>query len=264
MTYTMRAIGVARTPFASKVDAPRQAQVARDVAGKIELYPETGFLDAVEGIELWSRLWLLFVFDRDPQFAPKVAPPRSAGKVGVLGTRSPHRPNPIGLSCVRLMRREGLTLHVQDIDLLDGTPILDIKPYVPYADAFPDATHGWLTPPSDPLTAYAVEFSALAASQFAWLDTRDVPLAAQTRAALALGPEPHAYRRIRCSRGSMRQLALKEWRIYFEPHDARRIIVHCIESGFKPAELAQGRAPAPHGEFAAAFGMPRGIDAFNI
>ena len=115
---------------------------------------------------------------------PKVLPPRSAGRRrGVFSTRSPHRPNPIGLSVVRLDEVRGLTLHVRDVDMIDGTPVLDLKPYVPYADAFPDARTGWLEPLAgrrrgrepaavDPEPGFAVTWSPLAAEQAAWLRAR--------------------------------------------------------------------------------------------
>ena len=83
---------------------------------------------------------MLFWFDRNEGWRPKVLPPRSrSGRKGVFATRSPHRPNPLGLSAVRLERVDGLTLHVSDVDMLDGTPVLDIKPYVAYTDAIADA-----------------------------------------------------------------------------------------------------------------------------
>ena len=91
-----------------------------------------------------SKLWLLFVFDRSEGWKPEVKPPRGGGKRSVLATRSPHRPNAIGLSAVELLSVEAGALRVRGIDLLDGTPILDIKPYVPYADAFPGSAAGWI------------------------------------------------------------------------------------------------------------------------
>jgi tRNA-Thr(GGU) m(6)t(6)A37 methyltransferase TsaA len=92
----------------------------------------------------FERIWLIFAFHLSEGWKSSVKPPRGGPKRGVLATRSPHRPNSIGLSAVELIRIEGRTLHLRGVDLLDGTPVLDIKPYVPYADAFPAARAGWI------------------------------------------------------------------------------------------------------------------------
>ena len=102
-------------------------------------------LDALRGLEGFDRIWVLFRFHRSQGWAPLVRPPRKgAGRLGVLATRSPHRPNALGLSAVELLEVDGRTLKVRGVDFLDGTPVLDIKPYVPYADAFPEARAGWI------------------------------------------------------------------------------------------------------------------------
>jgi tRNA-Thr(GGU) m(6)t(6)A37 methyltransferase TsaA len=129
-------IGYVRSPFREKADAPRQATLA-DVTGTIELLPE--YVDGLSDLEGFDRIWVLFWFDRAEGWKPKVLPPRSTEKRGVFATRSPHRPNPIGASAIRLDRIEGNVLHVRDLDILDGTPVIDLKPYIAYADAFPDA-----------------------------------------------------------------------------------------------------------------------------
>jgi tRNA (adenine37-N6)-methyltransferase len=99
-------------------------------------------LDDLEGIE---RIWVIAHLHLNTGWNAKVLPPRGPRqKRGLFATRSPHRPNSIGLSAVRLVGVDGFTLHVEEIDLIDGTPILDVKPYVPYADAFPDARAGWI------------------------------------------------------------------------------------------------------------------------
>jgi len=149
-TFTYRPIGLVRTPYARRIDAPHQPTV---VAGT-----ETGAsaeatleLDAslpesvLRDLEGFARIWLLFAFHLSEGWAPLVQPPRGPRrKRGVLATRSPHRPNGIGLSCVELIAVEGRTLRLRGVDLLDGTPVLDVKPYVPYADAFPEAGAGWI------------------------------------------------------------------------------------------------------------------------
>ena len=138
-------IGYVRTELATKVEAARQPRSGAGAVGRIELLPARNFEHALSNLAEWQFIWVLFWFDRNEGWRPKVLPPRSrSGRKGVFATRSPHRPNPLGLSAVRLERVDGLTLHVRDVDMLDGTPVLDIKPYVPYADAYPESKAGWL------------------------------------------------------------------------------------------------------------------------
>ena len=147
--FTAHPIAHVRSPYARRIDAPHQSTVVTgtetgsEAEARIEFVadmPTAAFAD-LAGFE---RLWLLFVFHRSEGWKAQVRPPRGGGKRGVLATRSPHRPNAIGLSAVELVAVEERALRVRGVDLLDGTPILDIKPYVPYADAFPDARAGWI------------------------------------------------------------------------------------------------------------------------
>lgn len=139
-------IGRAHTPWRRRQDAPHQPSAALDAVGTIEL--DAAYRAALADLESFTRIWLLFVFDRSDGWAPLVRPPRGGPKRGVLATRAPDRPSPIGLTNLALAgvdRGAGL-VHVRGIDLLDGTPILDLKPYLPTIDAWPDAGHGWLEP----------------------------------------------------------------------------------------------------------------------
>jgi tRNA (adenine37-N6)-methyltransferase len=253
---TFTPIGVARTPFADRASAPRQPSASREARGTIELFPGRDFEHALEDLEGWDRLWVVFCFHENPPgvWRPKVLPPRSAGKRrGVFSTRSPHRPNPIGLSVVRLDEVRGLVLHVRDVDMLDGTPVLDLKPYVPYADAFPGARTGWLEPlvvdvPAgpgaavDPEPGFAVTWSPLATAQAAWLlEEHGVALAERVNRVLELGPQPHPYRRIKAEGDGFR-LAVKDWRVRFRVA-GREVTVEAIRSGYRPAELAAPATP---------------------
>jgi len=253
--YLFEPIGVVRSPFTERAEAPRQAVAARDVAGRIELHAGRGFEDALEGLDGWEYAWVVFVFHRNVEegrgWKPKVQPPRAEAKVGVFATRSPHRPNPIGMSVVRIERVEGLLVHVRDLDLLDGTPVLDLKPYVAYADAYPEARSGWLEVP-DPRAVWEVAVSPEAGVELAWLAQRGVDLRASIASVLALGPQPHAYRRIRKHGDGMR-LAMKEWRVDFAV-DGRRILVRGLRSGYRAKELATDAGLALHRDFEATFG----------
>ena len=202
----MRPIGFVRTPFKERAEAPRQPYAAEGVRGTIELLPNARFEHALEDLETWDHIWVIFWFHLNASWRPKVLPPRSEKRRGVFATRSPHRPNPIGLSVLVLEAVEGLTLKVRNVDILDGTPVLDIKPYVPFADAIPSAKTGWLDP-RDPAPAFEVAWSALATEQARWLArSHRIDLVAPVTQALALGPEPQPYRRIK-RRGNGYRLA---------------------------------------------------------
>ncbi|APR83497.1 Hypothetical protein A7982_08846 [Minicystis rosea] len=260
-------IGVVRTPFPDRVSAPRQPYAGAEVQGTIELFPGHDFEHALSDLEGWDRLWVIFCFHLNEPgvWRPKVLPPRSPDKRrGVFSTRSPHRPNPIGLSVVRLDSVEGLTLRIRDVDIVDGSPVLDLKPYVPYADAFPDARTGWLAPLApaatgepvqarDPEPGFHVTWSAAAAAQAAWLAERGIDLETPVNRALTLGPQPHPYRRIK-REGAGFRLAVKDWRIRFHV-DGRAVTVDAIGSGYRAAELAASQAPevALQRDFVAAF-----------
>ncbi len=252
-------IGVVRSPFFERVAAPRQPRAAPEVEGRVELYPGRGYEDALSDLASWDYVWLLVWLHQSEGFRPKVMPPRSEQKRGVFATRAPYRPNPIGLSALRLVRVEGLVLTVSGLDLLDGTPVLDIKPYVPYTDAIPEANHGWLDAapvagvrPSDPQPSFEVEFEPLAREQLDYLRVQHgIELGVQIAARLSIGPTPHAYRRIR-KEGARARLALEDWRVWFRV-EGRRVFIECIGSGYRPRELfaPEGSAPSSHRAFVA-------------
>jgi tRNA (adenine37-N6)-methyltransferase len=252
--FSFDPIGVVHSPFGERAAAPRQASLARDTEGRIELFPGRGFEDALEGLSAWDYAWVIFVFHKNLEegrgWRPKVLPPRSDTKRGVFATRSPHRPNPIGLSAVKIERVEGLEVHVRHLDVLDGSPVLDLKPYVAYADAYPNARAGWLETP-DPVAAWEVVFSEDALGRLAFLRANGVDLQGPIEAALSLGPRPHAYRRIRPHGAGMR-LALKEWRVDFAA-EGRCIVVTSVRSGYRAGQLATDAVPEVHRTFSARY-----------
>ena len=148
----MKIIARIHTPFDTKFGIPRQSGVAADVKGEIVFEPEYREQEAVRGLEGFSHIWLIWCFSESvtDKWSPTVRPPRLGGnaRMGVFATRSPFRPNPIGLSSVRieeiqLHTEEGPVIWVSGADLMDGTPIYDIKPFIPYADNHPDARGGF-------------------------------------------------------------------------------------------------------------------------
>lgn len=143
----MKVIAHIQTDFKDKFGIPRQSGRVPSLLGRIVFEEEFRNPDALRGIEGFSHLWLLFDFSKSHRdgWSPTVRPPRLGGntRIGVFASRSPFRPNPIGLSVVKLERVERGELIVSGVDLLDGTPLYDIKPYLPFADAIPDAVGGY-------------------------------------------------------------------------------------------------------------------------
>jgi tRNA-Thr(GGU) m(6)t(6)A37 methyltransferase TsaA len=143
----MQPIGVIRSPHRTPAGTPIQPAYAEQADGEVVV--DAGFESALADIEGFERIWLIYCLDRASPFKPRVVPYRDTREHGLFATRAPSRPNPIGLSVVRLLARESNVLRVRGLDILDGTPLLDIKPYVPQFDAFPDSRAGWLADPGE-------------------------------------------------------------------------------------------------------------------
>ncbi|MEZ4375213.1 MAG: tRNA (N6-threonylcarbamoyladenosine(37)-N6)-methyltransferase TrmO [Polyangiaceae bacterium] len=262
-------IGFARTSYRTKAEVPRQSNLS--APGTIELLPQSGVEHALEDVESWSHLWVLFHFHQVENWRPKVLPPRSEQRRGVFATRSPHRPNAIGLSAVSLLGIEGLQIRVGGLDLVDGTPILDLKPYVPYTDCIPEANSGWLEQrpdddaaqhgdvaiPRRPASDWRVTFAPRATEQLAFLRVNGEDLESKLVTLLETGPAPRPYRRIRVE-GPTSTIAFGPWRARFV-HDvvARAIEVVSLGTGYRREEL-QGDAPAlaAHRALVDRFGYP--------
>ena len=160
-TLNCKIIGHIHNPYTAKFGIPRQSGIVEEVESTIVFTPPYRNMDALRGMDGYSHLWLVWVFSEAirEEWSPTVLPPRLGGKtrMGVFATRSPFRPNPIGLSSVKLLgveqTREGPVIRVSGADLMDGTPILDIKPYLAYTDSHPGAAGGF----SDPVRAYELE-----------------------------------------------------------------------------------------------------------
>jgi tRNA-Thr(GGU) m(6)t(6)A37 methyltransferase TsaA len=162
--HSFSTIGTLTSCFKEKFGVPRQPGMVTGATGTIKLDDDPDLRTAIKGLETFSHLWVVFVFHdrRSRSWKPSIRPPRLGGaqRVGVLASRSPHRPNPIGLSVVKLVEIRpdapgGAEIDVSGVDILDGTPVLDIKPYIPYADSVPDANPGWA---GTPIPRYSVSF----------------------------------------------------------------------------------------------------------
>lgn len=152
MKFTVEPIAYIKTDFSSKFGIPRQSGLVDELEAKIIFEPQYRIPEAFRGLEGYSHVWLLWQFSEcaDKEWSPTVRPPRLGGnkRMGVFASRSPFRPNSIGLSCVKLIsidktEESGTVLTVSGADLLDGTPIIDVKPYLPYVDSHPEASGGF-------------------------------------------------------------------------------------------------------------------------
>lgn len=231
-------------------EVPRQGALGAGNRATIRLMDDARRLgEATAGLAGFARIWVLSWFAA-PYAGPWVRPPgKDEPRRGVFATRAPHRPNPIGLSCVSLVAVDGLVLEVADHDLLDGTPVLDLKPYLPYADAFPDVAAGWVDERVQ--RAYRVLPTDRAREQLDWLE-REGRLAPWgfVRAQLSNDPDDASRKRVACvdPTGQRWTIAYRTWRIDFElDHAGAAVLVVGVSSGYGIEELAPG-APDPYGD----------------
>ncbi len=236
MTFTP--IGFFHGGAARKYEAPRQGVFA-GALGCVELEAGKNFEMALRDLEGFERIWLLFAFDRNGgHWRPTAHPPVTAPgvpRVGVFASRAPYRPNPIGLSCVRLMGVHGRRIDVAEADLLDGTPILDIKPYVPAADAFPNARAGWVEA-QERWRVKATETFVAEAARVRAAGGPDLLATAQ----LQLAGEPFDSSRKRVARtgDTTGVFAVRMFRLDFSADAAARCVTLLrIRSGYTAADL---------------------------
>ena len=212
-------IGIARTPYKTKYGAPRQpASASQKTVGTITLDEHSNFEQALEDLKGFDFIWVIFWFHKNTNWKPKVLPPHGGRtKRGVFATRSPHRPNPIGLSLCRLLDIKGRTLTIENPDMLDGTPVLDIKPYIPHAESQPNAQAGWideLNEQSKP--AYEVLFTPDVLKSMDDVDLKEkTEILGYVSKTLSHDPLPHVYRRIKESPDGTSIIAVKRWRFVF-------------------------------------------------
>ena len=229
-----------------KYDAPRQGRLFAGHPGRIELAPGNNFEMALRDMDGFERIWVIFQFHENEGWRPTTrppVPPKGKDRVGTFASRSPYRPNPIGLSCVRLLKIEGLTLYVDEADLLNGTPVLDIKPYIPMADAFPEAKAGWVEEQEG--ESWTVEMSETFAAQSCWIaEHSDFDLESFARVQLSRGNFSKdvfdsSRRRLTIDEtGKTGVLAYRTFRIHFSyDEDSCKVKLLHIVSGYTDEEL---------------------------
>jgi tRNA-Thr(GGU) m(6)t(6)A37 methyltransferase TsaA len=218
--FTFRPIGHVRSGKDLRFKARHQPDEKDAESSVLELEPWPGMRESVRDLEGMERIWIVWVFHRAESWRPLVLPPRGpAQRRGVLSTRSPHRPNPIGITPVRLLHVDKLRLHLGPCDLLEGTPVLDIKPYVPSYDSFPEASAGWIDAVdalSREAPAFRVAFAPLAREQLDWLRGRwAVDFEPRLVELLSRDPSPHRTRRIRTRRDGPFEIGCGTWKALF-------------------------------------------------
>jgi tRNA (adenine37-N6)-methyltransferase len=247
--FEFEAIGMMRTPFTQRFGIPRQPGLVPEARGVIKLNRNPDFQHALKSLETFSHIWVIFVFHAHGgnKWKPSIRPPRLGGKikVGVLSSRSPHRPNPIGLSVVKLdsidlNAKGGAEIHVSGVDLLDGTPILDIKPYLPYADSVPDADAGWA---AETIQRTPVLFESNALEKIKYAESHDpaaVGLQDLIEQLLTIDPRPGFQRRelppdADHSQGKDFGLLVKNYDVHWKIEKQMFVVFDLIEIKRKPS-----------------------------
>jgi len=237
----VRPIGFVRTQSRFKFDSPSQPNPESVEVNRIELLPGFQYELALQDLVGFEKIWVISWFNRNKHWRPRVMPPRGqAVRRGVFATRSPHRPNPIGLTCVSLFKIEGLTLQVGPLDLVDGTPVLDLKPYLRTVDSYPESSLGWIdaveseesTPP-----AFKIELSTEAERQLEWLRANwDIDFTDRAFGILRRDPSPHRTRRILKLPENRFRMACGAWRLFFRV-DSHTVTIESIGKGYSEESL---------------------------
>ncbi len=267
-SLTLQPIGFIRTEKQVKFDARHQPAEDRPERNFLELVPGRDYALALRDLEGFSRVWLVWWFHRNKGWRPVVLPPRGPAKRrGVFATRSPYRPNPLGLTPVPLIAVEKGRLVLGPCDLVDGTPVFDIKPYIPAYDSFPDETSGWTAEVDAALAgppAFGVALSPLATTQAEWLlEQWGVDYRARMVELLERDPSPHRTRRIRRRKDGRLEIGCGAWRGYFAVEE-NRVEVTALDAAYplrflndpaldvlpdREAQLAfLARWPSPYGD----------------
>jgi tRNA-Thr(GGU) m(6)t(6)A37 methyltransferase TsaA len=255
-SFEFQPIGFFKSNSINNYDLPRQPldqNVEMEATNEIdkttsfiELIKNHQFEQALENLHGFSRIWVLFHFHKNQTWLPKTLPPRGSDtKLGVFSTRSPYRPNPIGLSCLKLIKIENLKLYVTSSDILDETPILDIKPYIPEHDSFPSSRVGWLEKIED--SKFTLQYSDLALKQLEYLTSQhQLNLIPFIQRSLEYDPLNSDKKRLLKINHLTRNeassvLCYRTWRIQFQINlSSQRVTIQSIFSGYRENELLLG------------------------
>lgn len=219
---SLEPIGYLQAEQEKKFELPPQPGREESCQGIVHLCGGKNYEVALRDLDGFSRIWLVWWFHKNDNWKPTTLPPRGrSGRKGTFSTRSPYRPNPLALSCVELLGIEEEKIYIGAHDLLDGTPILDIKPYIPEFDSFPQARTGWYGEMQKHLAAqplFAVEFSKAAESSLP-----DASLREKVETLLSKDPYPHRTRRI-VEYESGYRLSCGDWRVFYQVHHDKVVV----------------------------------------
>lgn len=240
----LRLIGhfVATNPHSiahQKLTAPRQSGMDRGQSGTIHVLP--AFRDCLQDLEGFDHIWVIFQFHLNQSWKPLVLPPRSKTKRGVFATRSPYRPNSIGISCVKIKAIDDLAIQVVDTDLVNNTPIFDIKPYLAYCDSFPNASQGWTAESESEKFTLNISQKVLQCIQ--WIQERtDLPFLETLHNQLEFDPLNSKKKRVKRVSNNQHIFSYRTWRIHFEVQK-QIITILSIKSGYTPSEMKKHDDP---------------------
>lgn len=236
-TTPLKPIGIFHCTARYPYDAARQPVIAASGDGYVLLEKGCNYEQALQDLGGFSHIWLIYLFHHNPNWKPMIRPPRAPGKVGVFASRAPHRPNPLGISCVELVSIQGLRVNIGPHDLLDGTPILDIKPYLPYADSIPHATCGWVEEVDE--NPWEVRFTPEALKRLDWLERAGVKsIRAFLLQQLREQPFNQQLKRIRQIDDTHWEIAYRTWRINYSAKETeQQIVVKGIHSAYTDDDL---------------------------
>lgn len=241
---TFEPIGFFSTDKKHRFETPRQGIYAKNNEGIIKLKAHKNFEQALRDLSGFDRIWVIYHIHLNNTWKPIVKPPVTGikKKISVFATRSPHRPNSIGMSCIELVKIEGLNIYVKNFDLLDKTPILDIKPYIPSSDSFPNAATGWLPKNQEP--DFICNFSNDAQKQIEWIYQKtDLDLGSFAELQLGYEPLNNSRKRVYAEDLENNQyiIACRTWRICFKIDEKlKKIYITKIKSGYESNELLPG------------------------
>ena len=229
-----------------RYETARQGIYANKNKGIITLNRHQNFELALRDLSGFDRIWVIYQLHLNSTWKPIVNPPvvGNQKKISLFATRSPHRPNPIGMSCIELEKVEGLNLFVKNFDLLDGTPILDIKPYIITSDSFPDSKQGWLPLEKREKDQYLCSFSDKAVKQMDWIyNSLDLNLIEFSKLQLSYQPLNKKRKRVKKIDSKQNEyiLACRTWRIHFNIDEAnKKLAILEIKSGYNASDLMVG------------------------
>lgn len=242
--FKIKSIGTFRSPYKHELEAPRQApsETLYFPETYIELHQDSQLELGLKDLDGFERIWVIFSFHKKSQWQALVQPPRgSDGKRGVFATRSPLHPNHLGLSCLRIKRLEGRKIFVESSDLLDETPIFDIKPYIPYCDSFPQSSIGWLT--GIEKDHWKIIWKTEAQKKQDWLFNHGIFLVPIVENHLGYDPTDGERKRVVLENPKQGVFSYRTWRVRFVLAENQKLEITDVFSGYSKDDLRMDEDP---------------------